>query len=169
MQQSGPSHIHEGDRSLTERLSAALTPATQRCSRNGWRKWEAFATGHGAATLPADPEALAAFVEHLAAGAAKPSTINATLAAVSAAHRLAGAPTNPATAADVRAAVKRAVRDHRDAGGTVRQSIGITAATVARIEATAYQPRHRGRGMESPATAKARADLEIARHPRAGQ
>ena len=121
-----------------ERLTAALSPATQRSYRNGWRKWEAFATGHGATTLPADPEALAAFVEHLAAGAAKPSTINATLAAVSAAHRLAGAATNPATAADVRAAVKRAVRDHRDAGGTVRQSIGITAAAVARIEATAY-------------------------------
>ena len=106
MQQSGPSHIHEGDRSLTERLSAArlsaaLAPATQRCSRNGWRKWEAFALDHGATTLPADPEALAAFVEHL-------------------------------------------------------------AAAVARIEATAYRPRPRGRGIESPATAKARADLEIA-------
>ena len=99
MQQSGPSHIHEGDRSLTERLSAALAPATQRCSRNGWRKWEAFALEHGTTTLPADPEALAAFVEHL-------------------------------------------------------------AGAGARIEATAYRPR--GRGMEAPATAKARADLEIA-------
>ena len=69
---------------------------------------------------------------------------------------------NPTATADVRATVKRAVRDYRDAGGTVRQSTGITAAAVARIEATAYQPRPRGRGMESPATAKARADLEIA-------
>jgi len=39
----------------------------RRSYRNGWRKWEAFATGHGATTLPAEPEALAAFVEHLAA------------------------------------------------------------------------------------------------------
>ena len=62
----------------------------------------------------------------------------------------------------MRAAVTRAVRDYRDAGGTVQQSTGITAAAVARIEATAHQPRPRGRGMESPATAKARAALEIA-------
>ncbi len=134
----------------------------ERATGTAGAKWEAFARTIGAATLPADPEALAAFVEHLAGADAKPATLRAALAAVSAAHRLAGAPTNPTAAADVRAAVKRAVRDHRDAGGTVRQSTGITAAAVARIEATAYQPRPRGRGMESPAVAKARADLEIA-------
>ena len=74
--------------SRIERLTAALAPATRESYRNGWRKWEAFALDHGATTLPADPEALAAFVEHLAG--AKPATIRATLAAVSAAHRLAG-------------------------------------------------------------------------------
>ena len=145
-----------------ERLTAALAPATRESYRNGWRKWEAFAREHDAATLPADPEALAAFVESIAAAGAKPSTIRAALAAVSAAHRLAGASSNPTVAADVRAAVKRAVRDYRDAGGTVHQSTGITAAAVARIEATAYRPRPRGNGVESPAVAKARADLEIA-------
>ena len=62
----------------------------------------------------------------------------------------------------MRAAVTRAVRDYRDAGGTVHQSAGITAADIARIEATASLPRHRGRGMESPATAKARAALDVA-------
>ncbi len=121
-----------------ERLTAALAPATRESYANGSRKWEAFAREHDATPLPADPEALAAFVEHLAGAAAgvRPSTI--------------------------RAAVVRAVRSHRDAGGTVHQSTGITAAAVARIEATAYRPRPRGRGMESPAVAKARADLEIA-------
>ena len=62
----------------------------------------------------------------------------------------------------MRAAVTRAVREHREAGGTVQQSTGITAAAVARIEATAPLPRPRGRGMESPATAKARAALDVA-------
>ena len=33
---------------------------------------------------------------------------------------------------------------------------------MARIEATAHLPRRRGRGLEAPATAKARADLDIA-------
>ena len=63
---------------LTERLSAGLAPATQRCSLNGWRKWEAFATDHGATTLPADPEALAAFVEHLAAAFAEIPQVRAS-------------------------------------------------------------------------------------------
>ena len=35
--------------------------STQKCYRNGWRKWEAFALEHGASLFPADPEALAAF------------------------------------------------------------------------------------------------------------
>ena len=159
---AGDADAGAGPPTRIERLTAALAPATRESYRNGWRKWEAFARTIDATTLPAEPEALAAFVEHLAGTGAKPSTIRAALAAVSAAHRLAGAPTNPTATADVRAAVKRAVRSHRDAGGTVHQSTGITAAAVARIEATAYQPRPRGRGMESPATAKARAYLEIA-------
>ena len=48
------------------------------------------------------------------AGAGSPARIarhTAALAAVSAAHRLAGTPTNPTASAAVRAAVKRAVRD----------------------------------------------------------
>ena len=148
-----------------ERLTAALAPATRAAYANGWKKWEAFAGTVGASPFPAAPEALAAFVESLAGAGAKPSTISAALAAVSAAHRLAGAATNPTASPDVRAAVKRAVRDYRDAGGAVRQSTGITAAAVARIEATAYQPRPRGargKGFEKPATAKARAELDIA-------
>ena len=56
--------------SRIERLTAALSTSTQRCYRNGWRKWEAFALDHGATLFPATPEALAAFVEHLAAAGA---------------------------------------------------------------------------------------------------
>ena len=145
-----------------DRLTAALAPATRAAYANGWRKWEAFADARGTTTFPAEPADVAAFVDYLDLAGAKPSTINTALAAVSAAHRLAAAPANPTGSADVRAAVKRAVRDYRDAGGTVRQSRGITAADVARIEATAYLPRRRGNGKERPGTAKARADLDMA-------
>ena len=144
------------------RLTAALSASTQRCYRNGWRKWEAFALEHGATLFPATPEALAAFVEHLAAAGAKPSTIQTDLAGVSAAHRLTGITPNPATTADVRAAYQLANRGFRDAGGTVRQSAGITDEDMARIEEAAYRPRPRGKGFEPPATAKARAELDIA-------
>ena len=112
--------------------------------------------------FPADPEALAAFVAYLAAAGAKPSTIQTDLAGVSAAHRLAGVRPNPATTADVRAAYQRAHRGFREAGGTVRQSIGITDEVMARIEEAAYRPRPRGNGVEPPATAKARAEFDIA-------
>ena len=148
--------------SRIERLIAALSTATQQIYRNGWRKWKAFALEHGATLFPADPEALAAFVEHLAASGAKPSTIQTDLAGVSAAHRIAGVTPNPATSADVRAACQLANRGFREAGGSVRQSIGITDEVMARIEDAAYRPRPRGKGLEPPATAKARAELDIA-------
>ena len=148
--------------SRIERLTAALSSSTRRCYRNGWRKWEAFALEHGATLFPATPEALAAFVEHLAAADAKPTTIQTDLAGVSAAHRLAGATPNPTTTAYVRAAFQRVNRGFREAGGTVRQSAGITDDVMALIEAAAYQPRPRGNGFEPPATAKARAELDIA-------
>ena len=143
--------------SRIERLTAALSSSTRRCYRNGWRKWEAFALEHGATLFPATPEALAAFVEHLAAADAKPTTIQTDLAGVSAAHRLAGATPNPTTTAYVRAAFQRVNRGFREAGGTVRQSAGITDDVMALIEAAAYQPRPRGNGFEPPATAKKRA------------
>ena len=154
--------VEAGFPSRIELLTAALAPSTRRIYRNGWRKWEAFALEHGAATLPADPEALAAFVEHLAAAGAKPSTIQTDLAGVSAAHRLTGVTPNPATSPDVRAACQLANRGFREAGGSVRQSIGITDEVMARIEEAAYRPRPRGKGFEPPATAKARAELDIA-------
>ena len=148
--------------SRIERLTAALSTSTQRIYRNGWRKWEAFALEHGATLFPADPEALAAFVEHLAAAGAKPTTITTDLAGVSAAHRLAGVTPNPATSADVRAACQLANRGFREAGGSVRQSIGITVDDMALIEEAAYRPRPRGKGLEPLATAKKRGELDIA-------
>ena len=38
----------------------------------------------------------------------------------------------------------------------MKQSAGITADVLARIEATAHRPRKRGRGIESAASAAAR-------------
>ena len=144
------------------RLTAALSSSTQRIYRNGWRKWETFALEHGATLFPATPEALAAFVAHLAAAGAKPSTIQTDLAGVSAAHRLTGVTPNPATSPDVRAACQLANRAFRETGGTVRQSAGITDEDMALIEEAAHRPRPRGNGVEPPATAKARAELDIA-------
>ena len=51
------------DVALAGTPAATLAPATRDSYRNGWKKWEAFAREQGATALPADPEALAAFVE----------------------------------------------------------------------------------------------------------
>ncbi len=48
----------------------------------------------------------------------------------------------------VRRTVQAIERNHRDDGGTVKQSAGITADVLARIEATAHRPRKRGRGID---------------------
>ena len=62
----------------------------------------------------------------------------------------------------MRRTVQAIERNHRDDGGTVKQSAGITADVLARIEATAHRPRKRGRGIESDASAAARARLDVA-------
>ena len=158
-----PAALPDVDQARIARLTGALAPASVASYGRGWRLWADFAGAEGHTALPAEPEPLARFVDSLAGRGYKPASIHAALAAVGAAHRYSGA-TNPARSEDVRAAVKGAVREHRDAGGTLRQSAGITAEGLAAIEATAARPRRRGRGWESPgAAARARLDVALVR------
>ena len=111
--------LSDMDQARIARLTGALAPASVASYGWGWRLWAAFAEDEGHTALPAEPEPLAQFVDALAGQGYKPASIHAALAAVGAAHRYSGT-TNPARSEDVRAAVKRAVREHRDAGGSVR-------------------------------------------------
>ena len=145
---------------LAERLESAVAPSTRAAYRRGWGQWSAWASAHGFAVRPATPESVGAYADQLARSGRKPSSIRFALAAIAAGHRAADLE-SPITEG-VRRTVQAIERNHRDDGGTVKQSAGITADVLARIEATAHRPRKRGRGIESDASAAARARLDVA-------
>ena len=79
-----------------------------RADRTGWCSSSAWCDEHGARALPAGPDTVACYVADLAK-AAKPATIDARLAAISAADRAAGYdnPTKQETVRLVRRGVRR--------------------------------------------------------------
>ena len=144
---------------LAERLESAVAPSTRAAYRRGWGQFSAWASAHGFAVRPATPEA------------SGPTPTSSHDPAAS--HPRSGSPRSHRSRtpgrrpriADyrrVRRTVQAIERNHRDDGGTVKQSAGITADVLARIEATAHRPRKRGRGIESDASAAARARLDVA-------
>jgi integrase len=72
-----------------EYLDASRAENTTRLYRTGWAQFTAWCEAHGVRPLPAGAETVACYVADLAK-AAKPATIDARLAAISAAHRAAG-------------------------------------------------------------------------------
>jgi integrase len=72
-----------------EYLDASRAENTTRLYRTGWAQFTAWCEAHGVRPLPAGAETVACYVADLAK-AAKPATIHARLAAISAAHRAAG-------------------------------------------------------------------------------
>ena len=91
-------------------LAASRSESTDRSYRTGWARFTAWAEAHGVASLPASPERVALYVADLAR-TAKPATIDARLAAISAAHRAAGheSPTKSEPVRLVRRGVRRTV------------------------------------------------------------
>ena len=89
-------------------VAASRAENTTRSYRTGWSQFTAWCDEHGVTTLPAGAETVACFVADLAK-AAKPATIDARLAAISAAHRAAGyaSPTKAETVRLVRRGVRR--------------------------------------------------------------
>lgn len=87
--------------------AAARSENTIRAYRAGWSAFAAWAEARGLATMPAAPEAVALYVADIA-GTVSPATIDARLAAISAAHRAVGHP-SPTKHEAVRV-VRRGVR-----------------------------------------------------------
>jgi site-specific recombinase XerD len=88
-------------------VAASRAENTTRAYRTGWAQFTAWCDEHGVKALPAGSETVACFVADLAK-AAKPATIDARLAAISAAHRAAGY--DSPTAAEPVRLVRRGVR-----------------------------------------------------------
>jgi len=78
---------------------------TQRAWRADWHIYDQFCEGQGAATVPAAPSAVAAFVDACGGAGKKPATIRRYLATIALAHRVAKFP-NPCVEEPVRHALK---------------------------------------------------------------
>lgn len=109
-------------------VAASRAENTTRSYRTGWAQFTAWCDEHGVTALPASGDMVACFVADLAK-AAKPATIDARLAAISAAHRAAGYD-SPTKAEAVRL-VRRGVR--RTLGTAQRQVRPITVPELRRM------------------------------------
>lgn len=91
-------------------IAASRSANTIRSYRVGWDQFTAWCDRHGMDSLPARPETVALFVADLASSV-KPATIDARLAAISAAHRADGhdSPTKAEAVRLVRRGVRRKV------------------------------------------------------------
>ena len=129
----------------------------------GWRDFTQWCRDTGVRGLPAAPADVGRYLEHLmeARGRAL-ATARSRLAAVSAAHRLAGHP-DPASRPLVKAALKRLGREH---GKPRKQARGLTAEALAAVRATArtqrvHQGRHRRKETGPQAARRGLMDLAL--------
>ena len=117
---------------LTAALAASKAPATRRAYRSAWAAWSAWSAAHGGADLPATPEHVAAYLAARAETGAGLATLRMAVAAIAAAHDLAGA-SSPCADRVVRAVMQGLARQAAADGHTARQAAGLTAEAVATI------------------------------------
>ena len=155
-----PADLSAADRQRIEQAiedsRAPNTRAQYRSAGKAWAEWSAL---NGHATLPAAPEAIAAYLAELADTGKAASTIRAARAAIGAAHRDAGLD-DPTANEGVRRVLKGLSR--QAAGRGRGQAQGLSADDVAGILATAHLPRRTGRGMESIEAAEERGAVDRA-------
>lgn len=109
---------------MERQARASRADTTWKAYRSDWRVWEAWATQNGASTMPAEPDAVAAFLSH-AGSTRKLSTLRRYLASISVAHQLQGL-TFQTNAPSVRTLMK----------GIAREKVG----DVRRVRP--FMPRH---------------------------
>lgn len=80
---------------------SAMSAATRRAYASAWRVFDAWCAARGVGSLPASPDALVAYVGHLAGEGAAVATVNKHMAAIAAAHKAADHDANPTRAARV--------------------------------------------------------------------
>ena len=97
---------------------ASRSEATRRAYRSDWAHFSAWCHDHGLVPLPASPETVATYIADLAQGH-KVATVQRRLAAINAAHRLAGA-VSPTGDEQVRLVVQGIRRTKGVAPGQVR-------------------------------------------------
>lgn len=125
-----------------------------------WRIFRTWAKRKGTQALPADATQVAAYLaERSEQHGHKPATLRVAAAAIAFVHRTKGL-ADPCASAEVKRTLKGATRK---AGRAQKQAEALTAEALTVIQATARRPRPgRGGRLESPQTAQARGNVDIA-------
>jgi site-specific recombinase XerD len=101
---AAPLDLHRAVEEARSYVTASVPESTQRAYRADWLAFTGWAKEHGAASLPAKPETVAAYLAERARDV-RPGTLRRCLAAISKAHKLAGHPT-PCTVEPVPSVMK---------------------------------------------------------------
>ena len=104
-----------------DRIDGAYAEATIRAYRSNFIKLINFCESIGACALPAKPEIIASYIEHLSEEGCRSATIRQAIASIASIHTLNNFE-NPTTHSEVRLALKRM---HRSLGRFSRQAHGI--------------------------------------------
>ena len=138
-------------------------PNTRKSYVAGWKHFTEWCMENRCPGLPASPDTVVRYLEHLVEGEGKTmATARARVAAISAAHRLGGH-SNPVTRPRIKSTMKRLAREH---GKPRRQAKGLTAEALAAVKATAriqrvYQGKRRRKESVSEAARRALLDLAL--------
>ena len=139
-------------------IAAAYSDNTRRAYVQAWDKF-CEVVGPSRA-MPATPETIANYLAMLAEVGKSVATVRLAAAAISTAHRAAGAVDNPCTSPVVKMALKGISRQH---GQPQVQASALDAAALDAIRAMAMLPRIGRRGVpEAPDYAAARGQVDIA-------
>ncbi|MFT4262031.1 MAG: tyrosine-type recombinase/integrase [Nocardioides sp.] len=111
-------------------LEADIAPSTRKIYATMWRHWATWCTGRGIAALPADPDAIAAYLTERAAAGLRYGSLEVSCSAIAYEHRCADLP-NPTSDPTLRR-VLRGLR--RTLGcGTQRPAHPLTLDEIHRL------------------------------------
>ena len=113
-------------------IAASKAPATRRAYRAAWTLFAAWCDTHGLEVLPAAPGTLAGFLADRAASGSGTSSLRTSIAAVAAAHELAGH-ASPGASPLVKTTMQGLVRQAAAAGAVARQAKALTSEAVAAV------------------------------------
>ena len=157
--------LSTSDQDAAQAVAAGLRDAkaanTRRAYASAWHTFCEWTILTGRRAMPAEPQSVALYLGHLAAGGKTLATINLARAAISHAHAAEGISQteNPAR----HPVVAETMKGWRNVAPAPAQVDALTTPALARIRETARLPR-RGRGgnIESPAMAQARGAVDLA-------
>ena len=117
---------------IADAFAASRSAATLRAYAGAFRRFAAWAGGHGLAALPAEPATVAGYYTALADLGKSVATVRMAAAAIGHAHRTAGE-RNPARHEVSRRTLAGIARQAAAAGRTGRQARGLTGRDLTAI------------------------------------